>query len=368
MGHPTKITTQQRVMYLEHSGQRGEDSDVPNMNSNTNDLEDNNETSSYSGKSNASTDVSELNESEEDEQVVNNTIWFNNNMEHLFPDLLYHNKDQGNQRSRALKSQWQNSMKPYLPMKPIKRRTKIWIQSDSSTGFLASVMLLNELEELEQEKCIKIFKKLNCTDSQFRVNNEGTIVCRWQDTKDALATSNCFSDTITELKRIMKDGTRKDQTSQIKLLGYMALIENLPSGEKKVFYKLLVTIANAHVLHNDLHTTKTPFLPFLIRVAKGLVSLGRSKAAVKRRSATSLGRPPKIKKSRTGILCPAKKIHAEDVSDVLLSSERKYGPIRSSNRYGQQSTERRRSSGVKSSWRVQRWVGMSARGVDMMLM
>ncbi|KAF2888677.1 hypothetical protein ILUMI_17496, partial [Ignelater luminosus] len=70
-------------------------------------------------------------------------------------------------------------------------------------------MLLNELEELEQEKCTKIFQKLNCADSQFRVNNEGTIICRWQDTKDVLATSNCFSDTITELKRIMKDGTRK---------------------------------------------------------------------------------------------------------------------------------------------------------------
>ncbi|KAF2884744.1 hypothetical protein ILUMI_21419 [Ignelater luminosus] len=58
--------------YVEDSSQSDDELDVPNMNSNTNDLKDNNETS------NSSTGISESDKSE-DEQVVNNTIRFNNN-------------------------------------------------------------------------------------------------------------------------------------------------------------------------------------------------------------------------------------------------------------------------------------------------
>ncbi|KAF2896028.1 hypothetical protein ILUMI_10146 [Ignelater luminosus] len=140
-------------------------------------------------------------------------------------------------------------MKQYLPLKPIKRGIKIWVGSDSPTGyvydlkiyagkktettsgalgerlvknlarslrekavavcfdrFFASAKLLNELDYTAVRTLIKsrrsvqeFFEKLNREHSQFRVNNEDTIVCRWQNTKDVLVISNCFS-----------DGTRKD--------------------------------------------------------------------------------------------------------------------------------------------------------------
>ncbi|KAF2885362.1 hypothetical protein ILUMI_20831 [Ignelater luminosus] len=177
-------------------------------------------------------------------------------------------------------------------------------------------MLLNELDYpavgtlmKSRRNVPKFSEKLNRGNSQFRVNNEGTIVCRWQDTKDVFAISNCFSDATT-------DGTRKDVPCPAMLqfynpnMGGVDLTDQIvglydfdrKSGKwwKKVFCKLLmVAVANAHVLYNDLHWTQTAFLPFLIQAAEGLVSLGRSKAAVKRSSAASLGRPPKVKKRKT---------------------------------------------------------------------
>ncbi|KAF2884447.1 hypothetical protein ILUMI_21727 [Ignelater luminosus] len=214
---------------IEDSSQSGEKSDVPNMNSNTNDLKDNNETNSNSGESNSSTGIRASDESEEDEQVFR-----------------------------------------FCQVAEQIRLSNSW----------------NTYEE--QEKCTRIFRKLNRGDSQFRVNNEGTIVCRWQDTKDALPISNCFSDTTTEVKRTMKDGTRKDVLCPAMLqfcnanMGVVDLTDQIAglydfdrkSGKwwKKVYYTLLmVAVANAHILYNDLHRTKTPLLLFLIQVAEGLV-------------------------------------------------------------------------------------------------
>ncbi|KAF2888752.1 hypothetical protein ILUMI_17421 [Ignelater luminosus] len=114
----------------------------------------------------------------------------------------------------------------------------------------------------------------------------------------------------------MKDGTRKDVPCPAMLQFYNANMGGVDLTDqivglydfdqkfgkwwKKEFYKLLmIAVAKTLVFYNDLHRTKTPLLPFLIQVAEKLVSLTRSKAAVKRRSATSLERPPKVKKRKT---------------------------------------------------------------------
>ncbi|KAF2890783.1 hypothetical protein ILUMI_15390, partial [Ignelater luminosus] len=164
---------------VEDSSQSGEEADVPNMNSNTNDLEDNNETSSNSGESNSSTGLSESDESKDTEATGD-----------------------------ALGERIVKNLASYL------REKAVALCFDR---FFASVKLLNELDYpavgtlmKSRRNVPKSSEKLSRGDSQFRVNNEGAIVCRWQDTKDALAISNCFSDTTTEVKRTMKDGTRKD--------------------------------------------------------------------------------------------------------------------------------------------------------------
>ncbi|KAF2898569.1 hypothetical protein ILUMI_07606 [Ignelater luminosus] len=70
----------------------------------------------------------------------------------------------------------------------------------------------------------KFSEKLNRGDSQFRVNKEGAIVFRWQDTKDVLATSNCFSHTTPEVKCTMEDGTKNDVAFPAMLQFYNASI------------------------------------------------------------------------------------------------------------------------------------------------
>ncbi|KAF2902268.1 hypothetical protein ILUMI_03917 [Ignelater luminosus] len=208
---------------VEYSGQSGEDSDMPNMKRSRGYVSD---------------------ESEEDEQVVNNTIWLNNYGAFIPRLVLPQQKSgesafQSNDESIA-KFEGKSSMKQYLPVKPIERGVRIWVQSDSSTGYFCD---------------LKIYAG-----------------------KNTEATSGAL---------------RKQ------------VVKNLASSmrEKQLHYVL----------------------------ARGLVLLGRSKAAVKKRSVTSLVRSPKIKKRRTmfnvGDHLSIQEKHAGYVADVLLSSERKHGPI-----------------------------------------
>ncbi|KAF2891183.1 hypothetical protein ILUMI_14990 [Ignelater luminosus] len=229
---------------VEDSSQSGEKSDVPNMNSNTNDLEENNETSSNSGESNSSTGVSESDESEEEDTEATG-------------DVL---------GERIVKN-----LASYL------REKAVALCFDR---FFASVKLLNQLDYpavgtlmKSRRNVPKSSKKLNRGDSQFRVNNE---------------------DTTTEVKRTMKDGTRKDVPCPAMLQFYNANMGGVDLTDQ------IVGLYDFDRKSGKWwkKVTKTLFLPFIMQVAKGLVSLGRSKAAIKRRSATSLERPPKVKKRK----------------------------------------------------------------------
>ena len=51
-------------------------------------------------------------------------------------------------------------------------------------------------------------------------NENGTIVCRWQDTKKVLAISNCFSHETILVTQTMKDGTKKEFSSPTMLKFY----------------------------------------------------------------------------------------------------------------------------------------------------
>lgn len=253
-----------------------------------------------------------------------------------------------------------SSLKQYLPLKPIKRGIKIWVRSDSKTGyvydlniyagkemnasegtlgervvfslsdtikctnvvltfdrFFSSVHLLDTIKfpavgtlMRNRKNVPKFTGNLERGESEFQFNENGSLVCRWQDTKEVLAISNCFSDEITLIKRTMKDGTKKEFSSPTMLKFYNEHMGGVDLTDqyvglydfdrrsnkwwKKVFYKLLMmSVRNAHILHDDVRRTKTSFLPFLITVAEDLITLGRSNANVKRKSAKSLGRPSK---------------------------------------------------------------------------
>ncbi|KAF2893768.1 hypothetical protein ILUMI_12406 [Ignelater luminosus] len=133
----------------------------------------------------------------------------------------------------------------------------------------------NDVEDSSQSGEESHVPNMNSNRNDLEDNNE--------------TSSNSGENTTTEVKRTMKDGTRRNVPCPAMLQFYNANM----SG---------VDLTNQIVGLHDFDRrsggkrTKTQFLPFLIQVAEGLVSLGRNKAAVKRRSATSPGRPPKVKK------------------------------------------------------------------------
>lgn len=251
-----------------------------------------------------------------------------------------------------------SSLKQYLPMKPIKRGIKIWVRSDSKTGYVYDLNIyagkeVNTFEGTLGERVVfKLSDTIKCTNvvltfdrffssvhlldtinfpavgtlmrnrknvpkfsgnltrggSEFQFNGNGSVVCRWQDTKEVLAISNCFADETTQITRTMKDGTKKEFSSPTMLKLYNDHMGGVDLADqfaglydfdrrsnkwwKKVFFKLFMMAArNAHILYDDTRRTNTSFLPFLIKIAEDLIALGRSGANVKRRSAKSLGRP-----------------------------------------------------------------------------
>lgn len=64
----------------------------------------------------------------------------------------------------------------------------------------------------------------------------------------------------------------------------------------------MVAVANANVIYSELYSTKPTFLSFVIAVTEGLISQDRQHAAVDRKSASSLGRPPTKKAKLFNVL------------------------------------------------------------------
>lgn len=151
-----------------------------------------------------------------------------------------------------------SSLKQYLPLKPIKRGIKLWVRSDSLSGyaydldvysgkqdgqadgtvgervvrkltssitksdvvicfdrFFTSVTLMKTLPYAAVGTCIGTRKnvpkcqgKLEKSEAKFLCTNDGITFTRWQDTKEVLAISNCHGDQRTFVDRKQKDGEK----------------------------------------------------------------------------------------------------------------------------------------------------------------
>lgn len=128
---------------------------------------------------------------------------------------------------------------------------------------------------------------------------EGILAIKWKDTKDVLVMSNCHMPIIEKTKRKMKDGTSKELECPEAIIFYnkhmggvdhadqMSTLYELDRRStkwwKKVFFRLLmVALCNAHIVYQELTKKKIPFIDFVVNVAEGLISEGRSQTDNKR--------------------------------------------------------------------------------------
>ncbi|KAF2348568.1 PiggyBac transposable element-derived protein [Trinorchestia longiramus] len=223
-----------------------------------------------------------------------------------------------------VKFKGRSSMKQYMPMKNTKRGIKLWVRNCAETGYvydfdIDSGKADEDSGKLLGEKVVwklcdslrnpdvtiafdRFFTNVNLMDtfpypavgtcilnrknkpkfegkiakgkSNFLVNQKKTLASRWMDSKEILVLSNCNKDTVSNISRKQKDGTK----ANVPCPDSVALCNRIMGGVdlsdqkgklydfnrksmkwwKKVFYRLLLlTVINAWFL-----CCKTKFCSF----------------------------------------------------------------------------------------------------------
>jgi len=151
-----------------------------------------------------------------------------------------------------------STLKQYMPLKPVKRGIKLWLRSDSFTGYTYDFNIytgretehlegtlgervVNKLISTAREKDItfcfdrfftsttllqntdyaavgtcnpnrkylpKIKEKLKRGEYLFQCSKDGLLFVKWQDTKEVLMLSNCHNTDIVSVKKTVKDGSK----------------------------------------------------------------------------------------------------------------------------------------------------------------
>ncbi|XP_047112433.1 piggyBac transposable element-derived protein 4-like [Schistocerca piceifrons] len=120
-----------------------------------------------------------------------------------------------------VKFKGRSALKQYLPMKPVKHGIKIWMRSDSVTGYIYDFNIYcgkdaNNLDgTLAVGTCManrknvpKSTKKLTRGECEFLCNLSGMLWFKWQDTIEVILVSNCHSNDVCTVNRKAKDGSK----------------------------------------------------------------------------------------------------------------------------------------------------------------
>lgn len=192
--------------------------------------------------------------------------------------------DQQSIDESMVKFKGRSSMKQYQPLKPIKRGIKVWVRSDSKTGyvydfdvytgkgesrvgglgervvkqllstiqkpstkvsidrFFTSVQLLTTSSHrlvgtyLQNRKEIPLFpnSKMVRGESLFSMSNRGLIACKWMDSKEVFVMSNFHSAAVGNTLRKMKDGSRKEFTCPEMICYYNETMGGVDLSDQKV--------------------------------------------------------------------------------------------------------------------------------------
>ena len=143
-------------------------------------------------------------------------------------------------------------------------------------------------------------QRLEKGESEFKCNNNGTLLARWRDIKEVILLSNCHNESSSPIQKKNKDGSGRwvsfpeaiqfyrkimggvDLADQI--AGLYALDRKSLKWWKKIFYRcLMFSIVNSWVVYKQLqrHPNK-PFLDFLCELAEVLTAKGLEHNPVKR--------------------------------------------------------------------------------------
>ena len=141
----------------------------------------------------------------------------------------------------------------------------------------------------------KAAQRLEKGESEFKCNNNGTLLARWHDTKEVILLSNCHNESSSLIQKKKKDGSGRwvscpeaiqlyrkimggaDLADQI--AGFYDLERKSLKWWKKVFYRcLMFSIVNSWFVYK----TNKPFLDFLCELEEAFIAKGQEHNPVKR--------------------------------------------------------------------------------------
>ncbi|XP_018377831.1 PREDICTED: uncharacterized protein LOC108770657 [Trachymyrmex cornetzi] len=135
-----------------------------------------------------------------------------------------------------------NSIKQYLPMKPIKRGYKVWVRADKY-GYVCEFQIYTRKANDKSEKFLgerKKEKEMSVGDSEFRSSYNGVSWLKWIDKKPVHFLSN-FHDAskISQANRRQKDGSLKEVTCPQICVDYNAFMGCVDKADMlKSYYEI----------------------------------------------------------------------------------------------------------------------------------
>ena len=271
-------------------------------------------------------------------------------LKHTFQRCLQDSSFQSINESMT-KFKARSTLEQYLPMKPIKRGIKLWMICDALTRytydmnvyagkedspslfgtlgervvgalvstiketdvtlafdrFFTSVNLMDTLQfgavgtcNAARKNLPKAAQRLEKGESEFKCNNNKTLLARWRDTKEVILLSNCHNESSSPIRKKNKDGSRRWVSCPEAIQFYRKIIGSVDLADqiaglydldresqkwwKKVFYRcLMFSIVNSWVVCKQLQRPPNkPFLDFLSELAEALIAKGQEHNPVKR--------------------------------------------------------------------------------------
>ena len=159
----------------------------------------------------------------------------------------------------------------------------------------------------------KAAQRLEKGESEFKCNNNGTLLARWRDTKEVILLSNCHNESSSLIQKKNKDGSGRWVSCPEAIQFYRKIMDGVDLADqiaglydldrkslkwwKKVFYRcLMFSIVNSWVVYKQLQRHAKKNIPgFFARI-------GRSIDSQRPGAEPSQERSPSRKEKRTGEL------------------------------------------------------------------
>lgn len=181
--------------------------------------------------------------------------------------------------------------------------------------FFTSVKLLQSLPyaivgtcQANRKNVPEMPGKLKRGESTAKCTTDGTIIFKWQDSKEVLLLSNCHKNVIKTADRKQKDGSIKTFDCPEAIVFYNEMMGGVDKADqysttyeinrksnkwwKRVFHRLLmVAVSNSWIVFQKLRGKKSSLINYLIPLGEQFIIVGNSVLDQPRKAGR--GRPPK---------------------------------------------------------------------------